>query len=770
MFMRKRILLLILILLLGFLTACNKPVEKDPIIPDNKEFTVSFVTSSADVVSDQIITSGEKVNLPSNPSKGGYVFRYWYNTDKNTPYDFNSEVTANITLQAYWGNPDVTLDNSKSLNFSNLTTEFDVKDGKLTLYFENNGNVPYVSIVDYFNLLANFIDTDIDFTFTENENLLTIFYQYYDEDEDETYDLELSVDLKTNLITANDPGFFWAYIYETETNYGRNIEYLYDYELNEQIGGKDVIYNLNEYKLDLVYFDEKVVAPFYLVNQLFAGSSYYNVYYNGDNLYGIYGQVSTSDTEYRKIRQSSKNNTDVPRDLVEHNYNVLAFNLDYFYGLKEHQNLKNFYSVLSPYYSNLMSDDYKKSAQALADLLLKTIDEPHTSYGFSGYHAPTSYNPPTNNLANYGERFNSWYRDGLYAIDDIIAAKWKISATTSWAANSPKRPDYWFIDDNSAVISFDSFTTKDIEETNEWLDKAYKDVFEDENILPSYTLGNRYFVYNQSDKKDKKTETLIWMDDTTDFITSYTALLLEHGFVHTEDETNKYLEGYYKKEIGDKTYIVVLASDPKNKLGYIGMTTTLPKTSDKEALLKPNITNLIESDSAIYLEMMIQQIKKEKPNIKNIGLDLTFNTGGNVGALYRIVGLMTDKPFGVSSYNRSSDTYQTTYITTDYDSYTEYDFFLLTSYVTFSAANQLTTIFKQNNIGIIIGQKTGGGASSITPILLPDGTFFTMSSNNINCIRTAGGEYIFNEDGIEPDYVIAQNELFNESVLAGILN
>lgn len=765
--MKKRILLIAFILLIGVLAACQNNGDKEPV---NKEtFTVSFETSSSDYIYDQIVESGDKVTVPDRPTRNKYVFRYWYLDNKMIPYDFESEVTSNITLNAYWGAPDITLDGYNEFDFENLTTEFSVQDGKLNLYYEKDGNVPYVSIQDFFNLLTNFIDPELDIDFNESEEKLSIFYQYYSKDEDETYDLKLEVDLLSNLIIANDPGFFWAYIYETETNYGRNIEYLYDYELNETIGGSDLIYNLNEYNMDLVYFDNKVMAPFYLVNQLFAGSSYYNVYFNGDNLYGIYGQVSTNSADFIKMKESSKNRTDVPNDLILHNYDMLAFNLDYFYGLKEYKNLDDFYTILNSYF-NLKSKDYRNSSSALAGFLLKDLDELHTSYLFPGYHAPRSYTPLTNSLADYGPHVVNWYNTALYAIDDVITAKWNIKNANSWAADDPRRPDYWFIDDNSAVISFDSFLTSDIEETKNWDDKAYQSIFDEVNILPEYNVGKRYFVFNQSSLDDDVSETLVWLDDNKNFVAEYTNLLEGNGFVHTEDSAKKYPDGYYLKTINDVDYMVIITVSEKYNLAYIGLTSTLPKSKDVSILLNADIDNLVNSDSAIYLEMMIEMLLNEKPNVKNIGLDLTFNTGGNVGALYRIVGLLTSKPFGVSSYDRSAKSYQTTYITTTYDSYDDYDFFLLTSYVTFSAANQLTTIFKQNNIGKIIGQRTGGGASSITPILLPDGTFFSMSSNNINCLRTSDGEYIINEGGIEPDFIIKQSELFDNNILANILN
>src|SRR5690606_13927922 len=128
--------------------------------------------------------------------------------------------------------------------------------------FPEGSVVPYVKVVDFFDLLAGFIDTEIEITFTEDEDSLEIFYQYYDEDEDHLYDLYNHYDLNTNLISTNEPGFYWAYIYSTETNCGRNIEYLYVYEANEYIEGSNIVFNLNDYNLDLVYHDDGILAPY----------------------------------------------------------------------------------------------------------------------------------------------------------------------------------------------------------------------------------------------------------------------------------------------------------------------------------------------------------------------------------------------------------------------------------------------------------------------------------------------------------------------------
>lgn len=759
--LKKMLLIVLLVISLFTVAACK----------ENKVFTVSFNTNGGSVVETVKVKDGEVLTLDTEPEKANNTFRYWYLTDKTVPYDFSTPVTMNMVLSAYWSQMDVELATSKTFNFTNLTEEYSVSNGSLELFYTNNGNVPYVKVMDYLNLLDGFIDPEVEFTVTESEENLNLSYQYYSEEEDKTYDLGVIFDLKSNIIHTSDPAFYWAYIYSTETNYGRNIEYLYDHEKAESTEGETVIYNLNEFQLDLVYHDGAVLAPYYLVNQLFAGSSYYNVYFNGDALYGVYGSLSSSDSTYSTIRRSSLNNTDVPADLLSHNYHMLAFNLEHFYGLKEYKGIKNFYTELAKYYSQFHSTNPNDVSQALADYLMLELDEPHTSFGFSGYHSKLSYNPPTNSLSNYGEHYNDWYMNGLSAVNDVIAAKWKIYSSSSWAANSSLRPKYWLLDEKNAVISFDEFVTADIEETNVWSTETYTDVF-GVSPLPADDSASRYLVYNQTEKLNLKTETLLY-DAKASFVADYAAKLVRDGFTHvyTPDIYTDYRkDGYYTKNIDGKDYMVLLGYDTTHKLGYIGLTTKMPTEYQSVWPLTASFNSLIESDSAVYLESMIKKVKELYPQVERIGLDITFNTGGNVGALYRVVGLITDNPFEVSSYSRDTNVYQTSIVDITTEAYDEYEWFLLTSYVTFSAANEMATIFKQNELGKIIGQTSGGGASSITPILLPDGSFFTTSSNNVNTLKDKEGNYVINESGIKPDFEIPQNKLYDAATLLEILN
>ncbi len=68
--------------------------------PPPTKFTVTFNSDNGSAASSQSITSGEKATAPKNPTKKNYTFAGWYNG--NAKYDFNSPVTADLTLKAKW--------------------------------------------------------------------------------------------------------------------------------------------------------------------------------------------------------------------------------------------------------------------------------------------------------------------------------------------------------------------------------------------------------------------------------------------------------------------------------------------------------------------------------------------------------------------------------------------------------------------------------------------------------------------------------------------
>ena len=66
-------------------------------------FTVTFNSNGGSAVPAQTVKAGEKAVKPSNPTKSGCTFSGWYSDSAlTTQYNFNSAVTANVTLYAKW--------------------------------------------------------------------------------------------------------------------------------------------------------------------------------------------------------------------------------------------------------------------------------------------------------------------------------------------------------------------------------------------------------------------------------------------------------------------------------------------------------------------------------------------------------------------------------------------------------------------------------------------------------------------------------------------
>src|SRR5690625_4156254 len=96
--MKKRFLILLSLLLLSFLLACSPTENNNNDILN--EVTITFNTDGGNEIDDIILNKGDVLKSPDDPIKRGYKFLYWQLDDKR--YDFNKEVTENITLKAVW--------------------------------------------------------------------------------------------------------------------------------------------------------------------------------------------------------------------------------------------------------------------------------------------------------------------------------------------------------------------------------------------------------------------------------------------------------------------------------------------------------------------------------------------------------------------------------------------------------------------------------------------------------------------------------------------
>ncbi|WP_029513426.1 S41 family peptidase [Mycoplasmopsis primatum] len=190
-------------------------------------------------------------------------------------------------------------------------------------------------------------------------------------------------------------------------------------------------------------------------------------------------------------------------------------------------------------------------------------------------------------------------------------------------------------------------------------------------------------------------------------------------------------------------------------------------------------------DTFELIKYALDVIYEYPKRITNIILDISQNGGGSVAALYKVIGMMKESIESDTVYVYE-DTLNNEYSWLTYNinipkmyKYKSKSFmwYLLTSPLTFSAANALVAytygdnLSPFNNLVSIIGKDSGGGACSIVPIVLSDGTKIIISSQNKIMHRLTENQIQSVENGFAvPDkYKLAYGDFYNDYKLAEII-
>lgn len=154
----------ILFMTLAFLTcvttACSHTIDSSSTpasTDDGTKYTITFNSDGGSSVSQQKLKEGEKVTKPSAPVKKGYAFDGWFIEDEE--YDFNNDVTSNLTLKAKWTK---TYTVSFNTDGGNPITSIQVREGQKATAPVPPQKEGYSFIAWYYNDTAfNFTTTPI---------------------------------------------------------------------------------------------------------------------------------------------------------------------------------------------------------------------------------------------------------------------------------------------------------------------------------------------------------------------------------------------------------------------------------------------------------------------------------------------------------------------------------------------------------------------------------------------------------------------------------
>lgn len=329
---------------------------------------------------------------------------------------------------------------ARNVPFTNLTSEYEIESDALTLYFLNSGSVPYVSVMEFIRRLDGFFDCgeNLRYQFYPQSNFLGL-YSYYNGNQQSYVQFQWD----NNRVWVSDMSFFRSITKSTADTNFKSYHKTVDYYSS---GKKSVAFRLGSYYFDICYFEKKCLVPLTIMNLLFCSSNQYNIFYNGETLYGYYGEINKYVSNYSKIFTTRLNGQNCPDDVRKASVNGLLFTLDYFYGLKNYKGIDSFKNYIGKESLNkLWSNDPTVNREAYTNILYTKLDDLHTRIDSSSMYLDQSADTSLtwDQLGDFTKNF--------YTVDGQLEAQRK-----SAFPNGVQPVRY---SGDTAIITLNSFTT-----------------------------------------------------------------------------------------------------------------------------------------------------------------------------------------------------------------------------------------------------------------------------------------------------------------------
>lgn len=192
----------------------------------------------------------------------------------------------------------------------------------------------------------------------------------------------------------------------------------------------------------------------------------------------------------------------------------------------------------------------------------------------------------------------------------------------------------------------------------------------------------------------------------------------------------------------------------------------------------PNSSNYNKDSFSI----MYYALNKYIPNyestyrnkISNVVIDVTLNGGGYVDDCLGLIGFLSNNYY-VNYENYASKDRSKVYYTVDtnldnkfneLDSFKgKYNFYILTSNYSFSCANMLASIAKEQKLATIIGEESGGGGNIVYNLCLGDSTSINISGCHSLIYFDEYDKINYAENKITPDYKLNREFFYSPTAI-----
>ncbi|RMA77551.1 peptidase S41-like protein [Metamycoplasma subdolum] len=296
---------------------------------------------------------------------------------------------------------------------------------------------------------------------------------------------------------------------------------------------------------------------------------------------------------------------------------------------------------------------------------------------------------------------------------------------------------------------------------NEWLKLSENDELED-NLLSQepakYSKGYFDFIYNKLNDRHSWIQMRSFFDGKDAKISEFNSII-QNSPVRKEAKTSRDILSAGRTSTEYLTFYKDMARITFD--GFENATNHELETSTTPWLI----------DTYELLKKAMEEIQEKGSSVKNIVIDLSQNGGGYVSAMIKALGFLTNDNIAIREFEKLGNVSAWTKYKLNrsksltYDP-SDYNWTILTSNLTFSAANEFVSVFNDMELGLIVGKKSGGGACSIVPVILPDGTTISFSSNN----QGVNKNWEIIENGIDVHKEIPLEDFYDDEKLWQAIN
>ena len=577
---------------------------------------------------------------------------------------------------------------------------------EVALYFVNGGDIPYVALSEYMELLTDLlvnygregiaykVERDGDHIYaasrTDRNNVMSVnteknliwfrdfnsFTQRADvrasvtmSDLPDPEEIDFGAVMEAVMANPEEGPQLMADVMNARKTAPESLITASSASINRV--GDPLLLNLSDYLIDIVEHDGECYIPLQTLNDLFMGPLYMRYVFNGIGLYAVpHNQDGLLEEVYQAEPQ------EMSEDFALFNYHELLLLLDNFYGLKPEHNISDFSALLAntELAWKLASTKSEDVDEGITQLCVTYFDDMHSNL----YKRSWRSDPGAG--ANIFDLFS---KTGISnAISSDISERF---ASARRAAFPDGLPMYQEIGD-TAFITFDQF------------------------------VGSESANYYHMDEPQADEFFLEWFD---------------------QEALNAQMQDVLDGEMD---------------------------------LSELNLGQKAPADTIRLFYYAYKQITRENSPIKNVVIDLSNNGGGASNAAVYVIAMvlgraniaLKDTFTGAETVMRIGADLE---LNEDYNSHLKalvplgYKVWCLTCSKSFSCGNLVPAALKMSEQVPIVGQASGGGSCVVLPCTTASGTMFQISGNlQLSTVRN--GSFYNIDQGIEPDVPLLWPESF----------